>query len=222
MNPQISERNPKITRRKFLAIAGTGLGAAVVICGGGGALASYHPAIKFCEQVYPEGDRMNNKILVTYASRYNSTGEVAQAIADQLTARGEIVDLIPVKKVERLEGYKAVVLGSAIRMGSWLPEAVSFVKGHQTELAKLKTAYFTVCLTLSEDNPQNRATATAYLDPVRAIYKADEEAYFGGKTDPKVMTFFDRTIMKMIKAQAGDFRKWDVIRSWGDQVVMPS
>jgi menaquinone-dependent protoporphyrinogen oxidase len=219
MKTNQGQNQPNISRRKFLVIAGSSLGAAAVLCGGGVGLANYRPAIKFSEKIDPQGALMQNKVLVTYASRYNSTGEVGQAIADALTARGETVDLAPVKEVKSLQGYRAVVIGSAVRMGSWLPEAEAFVKDHQAELAKMKTAYFTVCLTMADDTPENRATVTAYLDPVRAIYKADEEGYFGGKIDPQQMSFFDRTIVKMIKARVGDFRPWEAIRSWGAQVV---
>ena len=66
---------------------------------------------------------MNDRILVTYATRAGSTAEVAAACAETLAARGYAVDVKPVKEKTQLTGYSAVVLGSAIRMGDWLPEA---------------------------------------------------------------------------------------------------
>ena len=41
---------------------------------------------------------MNNRILVTYATRAGSTAEVAAAIAETLAARGYAVDVKPVKE----------------------------------------------------------------------------------------------------------------------------
>jgi menaquinone-dependent protoporphyrinogen oxidase len=41
------------------------------------------------------------------------------------------VDVKPVKEKPQITGYSAVVLGSAIRMGNWLPKAVDFVKANQ-------------------------------------------------------------------------------------------
>ena len=58
---------------------------------------------------------MNNKILVTYASRAGSTAEVAEAIGKTLTEGGAQVDVIPMQDVNDLSPYRAVVAGSAIR-----------------------------------------------------------------------------------------------------------
>src|SRR5688572_9137285 len=45
---------------------------------------------------------MNNKILVTYASRAGSTAEVAEAIGKTLTEGGAQVDVIPMQDVNDL------------------------------------------------------------------------------------------------------------------------
>src|SRR5919106_1163682 len=74
-------------------------------------------------------------VLVAVASRHNSTREVAQAIADELSRVGLRVDLVAASDVEALEAYDAVVLGSAVYMGDWLPGARRFVTRHRTRLA---------------------------------------------------------------------------------------
>lgn len=58
---------------------------------------------------------MNNKILVTYASRAGSTAEVAEAIGKTLAETGVQVDVIPMQAVKDLSPYQAIVAGSAIR-----------------------------------------------------------------------------------------------------------
>jgi len=63
---------------------------------------------------------MSNRILVTYATRTRSTAEVAKVISEVLTTRGFVVDLKPVKEKPSLDGYRGVILGSAIRMGGCL------------------------------------------------------------------------------------------------------
>lgn len=73
---------------------------------------------------------MNKCILVNYATRAGSTAEIAAAIAETLSARGYAVDVKLVKEKPVLDGYIAVVPGSAIRMGNWLPEAVDVVKAN--------------------------------------------------------------------------------------------
>lgn len=46
---------------------------------------------------------MQTKVLVTYATRYGSTQEITEAIADTLRESGLVVDLEPMRKVKTLE-----------------------------------------------------------------------------------------------------------------------
>jgi menaquinone-dependent protoporphyrinogen IX oxidase len=85
-----------------------------------------------------------NKILVTYATRAGSTYEVAARVAEVLHTQGAAVDVKPVTAMHELQGYDAIVVGSAIRMGCWLPEAVEFVKTNRETLSRIPTAYFLI------------------------------------------------------------------------------
>ena len=149
---------------------------------------------------------MAGKILVAYATRAGSTAEVAQAMAEALRARsvGETVDVVPVKEVADLSPYRAVIVGSAVRYGKWLPEAVDFVAMHQAALAKVPTAFFLVSGFLKTDTPEMRAKVSAFLDPVRKIMRSGKEGLFAGKT------------------AKGDWRNWDEIRAWAVQALLPS
>jgi menaquinone-dependent protoporphyrinogen oxidase len=164
---------------------------------------------------------MTGKVLITYATRAGSTAEVAQAIAEVLRARseGENVDVAPVKEVQDLSPYRAVIVGSAIRMGSWLPEAVEFVTKNQAALDKVPTAFFLVSGYLKDDTPEMRAKVSAFLDPVRAMVKPGKEGLFAGKMDYSKITFLDRLIAKMVKSVEGDWRNWDQIRAWAADAV---
>ena len=161
---------------------------------------------------------MDNRILVTYATRAGSTAEVAAAIAETLAARGYAVDVKPVKEKPQLTGYSAVVLGSAIRMGDWLPEAVDFVKANQAALNALPTALFTVHMLNTGDDEASRAARAAYLDAVRPLLNGAETTYFEGKMDFSRLSFLDRTVAKMVKSVEADHRGWDEIRQWANAV----
>jgi menaquinone-dependent protoporphyrinogen oxidase len=87
---------------------------------------------------------MNQKILIAYATQAGSTAEIAEEIGDVLIAKGIAVDVLPVREVRNLSPYRAVIVGSAVRVGKWQPEAVKFVARHQTRLAEIPTAFFTV------------------------------------------------------------------------------
>ncbi len=203
----------RMSRRDFLKITGISLGAGVVACSGLGGLAAYTPPVTLTESTF--GDQaMSKKILIAYASKCGSTGEVAAAIAKTLAQNGGRVDVKPIKEVTDLASYQVVFVGSAIRVAKWLPEAASFVRDNRLILQRVPTAYFTVCMTLAEDTPANRSKAAGFLDPVRAELAPAVEGYFAGKVDPKRLSFIDSTLLKAKKVPVGDFRNWDKIRDW--------
>ena len=71
---------------------------------------------------------METKVLVAYASSYGSTKEIAEVISETLRSQGLAVDLRPIRKVQTLEGYSAVVLGAPLYMFHWHKDARHFYK----------------------------------------------------------------------------------------------
>ncbi|MDR3577624.1 MAG: flavodoxin domain-containing protein [Anaerolineaceae bacterium] len=208
----------QMSRRKFIQMSAIAGGAAVVACSGLTLAGSYTPPVDF--PTFKEDGKTNEKILVAYASVCGSTAEVAKEIANVLTGKGETVDLYQAKDVKDLSAYKSVVLGSAIRMGKWKSDSTDFVKRFETALNKKSTAFFTVCLTLKDDTEENRKKVYAYLDPVRALVEPGKESFFAGKLDYSKLSFIDGFIMKnMLKAPAGDYRKWDLIKAWAAELT---
>ena len=211
---------PPINRRTFLLRAAAGLGAACLTCGGLSSLALRAPIdTTVSETLSSKGTAMNQTILVAYASRAGSTIEVAQSVAKELAARGYSVDVRPVKQVSSLKGYSAVVLGSAIRMGGWLPEAVKFVEANRADLAELPTAFFALHLMNTADDETSRKARLAYLDPVRKLVTPQSEAFFAGVGDRSKVSFIDGLISKLVKSSEGDFRNWDAIRAWSQTIL---
>ncbi len=159
------------------------------------------------------------KILVAYATKAGSTAEVAAEIGRVIESKGGCqVDVRPVGKLNGVDGYDAVVIGSAIRAGKWLPEATKFVEKHRDALGRVPVALFTVCLTLSEDTEENRRTVAAYLDPVREVVQPVEMGLFAGVMDYSKLPFILRLMMKAMKSPQGDFRDWEAIRAWADNI----
>ena len=62
-------------------------------------------------------------ILVTAASKHGATDEVADAIAKRLEAAGFTVDRLAPADVTTVDPYDAVVVGSAVYILQWMPEA---------------------------------------------------------------------------------------------------
>lgn len=155
-----------------------------------------------------------SKVLVAYASKCGSTGEVAQAIAQTLCERGMTVDVRRVDEVSDVGAYDAFVVGSAIRMGCWLGEAKRFVEKNVATLNAAPTAFFTVHMLNLDDSEESQTARAAYVAPVHTIVQPQAEAFFAGKLDLDRMSFVDRMISKMMKATNEDKRDWTAIDAW--------
>ena len=205
---------PTLSRRRFLKAAGLTV-AGVALAGSGlGYAASRTPIIETPELMLGKEAPMKDRILVTYATRAGSTAEIAAAIGETLAGRGYVVDVKPVKEKPDLAGYASVVMGSAIRMGSWLPEAVNFLKANQTALSALPVSLFTVHMLNTGADDASRAARQGYLKAVRPLLPGAEEVYFEGRMDFARLSFLDRTIARMVKSVEADQRDWAAIRSW--------
>lgn len=168
---------------------------------------------------------MAEKILITYSSRTGSTAGVADAIGKTLTDLGEEVDIIRMKDVKDLTGYKAVVAGSAIQAGKWLPEAMKFIEKNQQSLAQKPFAAFLVCMTLAIPKAaEYRPTVATWFSPVRSLVKPVSEGLFAGALNiNQISSFSDRLKFRLSIMfgvwKKGDHRDWNAISSWAKSLV---
>ncbi len=193
--------NSELNRRDFLHASAAGLG-----------LIALAP---FCRGA---STPLNGKILVVYASRCGSTADIARAVAEDLKRRTPAVDLRPADKVSTLAGYEAVVVGSAVRFGHWLPEAVEFVRAHRTGLKRVPTAFFTVHMMNTGPDEAARKARLGYLDPVHAVMRPGAEVFFAGRMDLSRLSFTERLLCKVMKGRNADMRDWTAIHAWGQSV----
>ena len=156
-------------------------------------------------------------ILVTVASKHGSTREIAEAIVEQLRAENMSVDMRDADEVGDIAGYDAVILGSAIYAGNWLPEARSFAMRYRAELAQLPVWLFSSG-PLGTDDPQPYDDPKKLAEPMGAVQVRDHRV-FVGKLDTHSLGFGERLIAKVVKAPEGDFRDWDAIRRWAHEIA---
>ena len=213
-----------MNRRKFLQLGGVTLAAALLGVSGLTTACSteMEPVeIDWIDTTYGESPMSNGKILVTYASASGSTVGVADAIGKKLAESGNIVDVRPVKDVKDLASYRAVVIGSAIHGGLWLPEAVKFVEDNKQALKKMPTAFFLVCLMTLKDDEQSRTFVGDYLKDMRAVISPVSEGRFTGAYLPEKYDFWTRISMKFfvgyLKIKPGDYRNWETVNAWAEK-----
>lgn len=158
---------------------------------------------------------MSKQILVAYASGSGSTREVAEAIAAEIEGEGLNTVVHPVSQVKDVAQYDGVVIGSSIRIGRWLPEAIDCLERIQAELVEKPVAYFTTCLTMIDDTEENRHTVLDYMEPLLAMAPEVNPiglGLFAGSLDPA-----RRAIMGGGGPQ-GDYRNWVAIRAWAQKI----
>jgi menaquinone-dependent protoporphyrinogen oxidase len=162
---------------------------------------------------------MVTRILVAYASREGSTAQIAEAIAETLREAGAEVDARPVKEVHDLGGYDALVLGSAVRIGKVLPEAVRFARRQRSALEALPVTYFVGCDRMREDTPQNRRASLAAVRSLQSITEPLSVGLFAGKRDLHNPHPVLRWLLARINVIEGDWRDWSQIRTWATELA---
>jgi len=214
------EINPRtISRRDFLGFSAS-LVAAMSLGGLSSAGVSQAADIKF-----PEGScggQSQKKVLVAYASKYGSTGGVADAIGQELCSQGVAVDMALISHAHNIGSYQGVVIGSAIYRSRWMSEAVDFVKKNKDTLRRMPVAYFLVCMTMARPKEEDRAEVLSYMDPVfKAVPEIKPVAIgrFAGALHYDNLSFVTKKIMHSKGAPEGDFRDWNAIRAWAQEPV---
>ena len=168
---------------------------------------------------------MSDSILVVYATRYGSTQEVAEAVAGTLRESGLEVDIQPIRKVRTLEGYRAVVLGAPIYIGSLHKDARRFLSQHREALSERPVAVF--ALGPTHDDEGERQGSRAQLDKELARFpwlSPIALEMFGGRFDPAKLRFPDNLLASLPASPlhnepASDVRDWTTIRAWATAIA---
>lgn len=154
------------------------------------------------------------KVLVSAASKHGATAEIARAIGDALGERGLEAEVLAPEEVGGLDDYGAVVCGSAVYAGHWLKEA--------KELAgRLEGDGRPVWIFSSGPIGDPPKPDEDPVDVVELLEKTRARGHrvFAGKLDREKLGFGERALVRALRAPDGDFRDWDEIRAWTDEIA---
>jgi menaquinone-dependent protoporphyrinogen oxidase len=162
------------------------------------------------------------RVLVTYASKHGSTGEIARAIADELRERNLDVDCVEVG-VASLDVFDAVILGSAVYAGRWRREALHFLKKHREALSKVPFWVFSSGPT-GEKAHEDFEKNSKWLEPHHVLDLAESagmrgHVVFGGKVPDDPEGFIENSMVRNTPEEFRDSRNWEDIRRWADEVA---
>jgi menaquinone-dependent protoporphyrinogen oxidase len=162
------------------------------------------------------------RVLVAYATKHNSTSEIASVIGQTLRQSGQIqVDVKQVENVHDITPYQAVVLGSAVYMGQWRDEAAELLKKHEQELAQRPVWLFSSG-PIGAGDPKTLLKGWVFpeaLQPYADHIKPRDTALFHGKLERDWMNLFEKAAITFVHASTGDSRDWDMIRNWASGIV---
>ena len=164
---------------------------------------------------------MDMRVLVTYATKYGATAEIADKIGQVLRQAGLQTDVLPTDRVGDLTPYKAVVLGSAVYIGQWQKKAATFLRANEKALAERPVWLFSSGPT-GEGDPVQLTKGWRFptaLQPIADRIHARDIALFHGALDPKKMNLIEKWMVKNVKAPFGDFRDWNAINAWAHAIA---
>ena len=166
-------------------------------------------------------------VLVAYATCHGSTRGVAERIASRLALSGAEPDVRTVQDVHDVSVYEAVVLGSPIHGGKWLPEATEFLSRHGPELSSRMLWLFSVSTVGDEEamfpprvarRMRNMRREPPELLEFRQVLNTIEHRNFAGAVASSDWPGTGRLFFKTMGGRYGDHRNWNAIDAWGDVI----
>jgi menaquinone-dependent protoporphyrinogen oxidase len=151
------------------------------------------------------------KVLVTAATRYGATGEIAETIGEVLREHGLDSTVGQPDDVTTVDGYDAVVLGSAVYAGRWLKPARELVDRSRDALVARPLWLFSSGPVGDPPKPEEDPVDVA---EIVAATGARDHRVFAGKLVRRQLGFADKAIAVALRVPDGDFRDWTEIRRW--------
>ena len=156
-------------------------------------------------------------VLVAYASKRGSTQEIAEAVADTMREHGLSVDCMRAEDVKGLDGFDAVVLGSAVYMRRWRGDAKYFLRKHRIELAH--RPFWVFSSGPVGHPPKATEAAVRWAEPPQMMKEAEElgvrdHVVFGGRLPANPRGPIERAMVKNTPPEFHDMRDWSEISSW--------
>lgn len=157
------------------------------------------------------------KVLVSAASKHGATAGIADVIGSALMARGFEVSVMEPGLVDDIDSYDAIVVGSAVYAGHWMKSAIELTERFAKSFP-VKPVWLFSSGPIG-DPPKPTEDPVDVLEVIK-VTGARGHRLFAGKLDKAMLSFPERAIVGALRAPYGDFRDWDQIRNWADEIAM--
>lgn len=157
------------------------------------------------------------RILVTVASRHGGTSEMGDVVAQELRDAGCEVDQVDPDDVGAVDGYDAVVLGSAVYVGRLAASLRTLVDRQADQLAARPVWLF---WSGPVGTPPLPGTPPDDVATIARRTGARDVRAFAGRLNREELGLAERALVALIDAQPGDFRDLDEVAEWGRGIAV--
>lgn len=163
-----------------------------------------------------------DRVLVVHASAGGSTKAVAEFVAARLRVQGVVADVRGLDEPPGLDGYDAVVLGSAVHDRAMLPAAERFVWHNSAALRVMPVWLFSLGIGPSLRGPVGHllrdAVPPRIAELCELIGPRDYRA-FAGVVPRSGATLVSRVLLWVCGGRYGDLRDWPAIDAWAADIA---
>jgi menaquinone-dependent protoporphyrinogen oxidase len=177
------------------------------------------------------------EVLILFATREGQTEKIARRMAAVLEAKGHRVDLRDVDRTSReldLRRYQAIFVGSPVRVGSYLPSIVRFVRHQRDVLERVPAAFFSVSLSVAPHSGGRKSDGGA--ETMRVVekftgttgWRPRRVELIAGALPYSKYNFLVRFVMRRISAAAGgdtdtsrdyEYTDWNAVDRFASEFV---
>ncbi|MEU4659159.1 flavodoxin domain-containing protein [Streptomyces sp. NPDC023723] len=150
-------------------------------------------------------------VLVAYGTTNGSTAQIAETVAETLSAHGVTAEARSARSVPDVTPYDAVIVGGGLYANRWHKDARRFVRRQRDALAARPVWLFS-------SGPLDSSAAERDIPPVPGVRRAmtdvhaKEHVTFGGCLEEGARGLTARLILRNRKG--GDFRDFPAIQAW--------
>ncbi|MDD9964812.1 MAG: flavodoxin domain-containing protein [Myxococcales bacterium] len=169
-----------------------------------------------------------SRVVIFYGTTEGQTAKIAQHIADVGRNAGHQVDVQHAAELDpdfSLAPYDAAILGASVHEGRHQQYMVDLARGQARWLSDHPSAFFSVCLSIASDDPEERAEAQAIADHFTESvgWAPPHRTVVAGALRYSEYSWLKRMLMKRIAAkESGDtdtsrdyeYTDWEAVTAW--------
>ncbi len=156
-------------------------------------------------------------VWIAFASEHHSTRQIAARISDRLVEQGHAVEVHELPAGPLSPPPDAVVVGSAVHDGAWLPAAETFVQTRAELLGSRPVWMFSVGMTAALPGPLRLLAARAEQPRIArlvGLVRPREHRRFSGVIRRGHLDRKGAMLFRLLGCRYGDYRDWAEIDAW--------